>query len=601
MTESKNESKSCEDTTESPVAPIHERWPVTPAQMSVAIERVASCRQATLHSISSLFLGVIGFGMLGAYLELPVKILLELFGGRVDYTTGLWVVAIFLVVALIVAAQRIPMMIRHANRPKLDLIDIDRINDAVTQRPPCRICPVCGDDPFQVSECCKNFPAGWTEEDCQAFWFNLATRKKEAECKLYFDQERGNRGSSMTRPNPGLLDRWPYSWRLALTITIAVLIPLSWWVGIRLYGSGGSMIWYQIGSLPYFLFVPYWLFRRLVPDLGSTGTDDPRSETPRPTCLKCRHRPDAFRDGRCPECGADFADDPPSFGWAWPHNRKRHHLILIALVLLAAFPYLLMIGGFIIENFTGVKNQWSAVVMNSNRYEMVSNDRLIDMLGRPITDRNSYAAGGALRKRSEDLTTEEWDRLARNVTGPGLWTEGGYLNDWAGVILRGKYPQAVPPDATAALGRALWEPSFRIDAAGRNGSSLSWIAEERGWDHHLVVTALRVDGESIPMPETRSWLNAKQDALELPVSADRLQSTAVEIDLILFEYQDINDITSSKRYQTARAEARRNGTPPPIPPTKQPVEFDAEGDPILIPFVWKRSLTRTVNPSAESY
>ncbi|MAC19024.1 MAG: hypothetical protein CMJ23_04970, partial [Phycisphaerae bacterium] len=58
------ESKNCEDTTESAVAPIHERWPVTPAQMSVAFERVASCRQATLHSISSLFLGVIGFGML---------------------------------------------------------------------------------------------------------------------------------------------------------------------------------------------------------------------------------------------------------------------------------------------------------------------------------------------------------------------------------------------------------------------------------------------------------------------------------------------------------------------------------------------------------
>ena len=248
LTESKIESRNREDTTESAVASIHERWPVSPAQMTVAIERVANCRQATLHSVSSLFSGGIAFGMLGAFLELPVKILLELFGVRVDYTTGLWVVAIFLVVALIVAARRFPMMIRHANRPKFDLIEFNRLNDAVTQRPPCRICPVCGGDPFRASGCCKDFPAGWKEDDCQAFWFNLATRKNKPEWKLYFDQERGNRGSSMKRPNPGLLDRWPYSWRLALTITIAVLIPLSWWVGIRLYGSGGSIIWYQIGS-----------------------------------------------------------------------------------------------------------------------------------------------------------------------------------------------------------------------------------------------------------------------------------------------------------------------------------------------------------------
>ena len=36
------------------------------------------------------------------------------------------------------------------------------------------------------------------------------------------------------------------------------------------------------------------------------------------------------------------------------------------------------------------------------------------------------------------------------------------------------------------------------------------------------------------------------------------------------------------------------------PLTEQPVEFDAEGDPVLIPHVWKRSLTRTVTPSEDS-
>lgn len=77
------------------------------------------------------------------------------------------------------------------------------------------------------------------------------------------------------------------------------------------------------------------------------------------------------------------------------------------------------------------------------------------------------------------------------------------------------------------------------------------------------MTALRIDGESIPMPEPRSWLNPKKDALEPAVSTDRLRSTTVEIDQILFKYQDINDITSSKEYRTAQAEARRNGTPPP--------------------------------------
>jgi len=175
LTESKTESKNCQDTTESAVAPIHERWPVTPAQMSVAIERVASCRQATLHSISSVICGVLVFLVLGAFLELPVKILVELLGFPVNHTIGLWIVGFFLVVGLIAFALIIPGLIRHANRSKFDLIDIDRINDAVTQRPPCRICPVCGDDPFQSSGCCKDFPAGWKEDDCQAFWFNLAT------------------------------------------------------------------------------------------------------------------------------------------------------------------------------------------------------------------------------------------------------------------------------------------------------------------------------------------------------------------------------------------------------------------------------------------
>ncbi|MCP4834649.1 MAG: hypothetical protein GY895_07760 [Phycisphaera sp.] len=114
------------------------------------------------------------------------------------------------------------------------------------------------------------------------------------------------------------------------------------------------------------------------------------------------------------------------------------------------------------------------------------------------------------------------------------------------------------------------------------------------------MTAFRIDGESIPMPDSRSWMNPVRDTLELPVSADRLRSSTVEIDLILFNYQDINHITSSKGYQIAQAEARRNGTPPSTPLTERPVEFDAEGDPILIPHVWKRSLTRTVTPGEDS-
>ncbi len=146
----------------------------------------------------------------------------------------------------------------------------------------------------------------------------------------------------------------------------------------------------------------------------------------------------------------------------------------------------------------------------------------------------------------------------------------------------------------------MWEPSFRIDAADGDRSSLSWIYEKHGWNHHLVVTAFRIDGESIPMPDSRSWMNPVRDTLELPVPADRLRSSTVEIDLILFNYQDINHITSSKGYQIAQAEARRNGTPPPTPLTERPVEFDAEGDPILIPHVWKRSLTRTVTPGEDS-
>ena len=597
MTESKNESKNREDTTESAVAPIHERWPVTPAQMSVAIERVASCRQETLHSISSIIWGGLVFLILGAFLELPVKILLELFGFPVNHTIGFWIVAIFLVVVLIAFALRIPGLIQHANRPKFDLIDIDRINDAVTQRPPCRICPVCGDDPFQVSECCKDFPAGWTEDDCQAFWFNLATRKKKGESDLCYRQERGNLGGSMARPKVRFLGRWPRSWRLALTITLVALMPLNWWFGIRLYG--GSVVWYPLCGFWLFALVPSWLFHQLIPDIGSTGTDAARSETLRPTCEKCRYKPDAYRDGRCPECGVDFTEAPPSFRYEWSAGRTRHHLILLALVLLGILPHLLLFGGVISEQLTGMKNRWSSVLPDD--YAMASNDRLIEMLGRPITHTNFSQMNRALRDRSEDLTTDQWDRLARNVTGPGLWTlPNGRLNTWARAILCGSYPQPVPVDALTALDRGLWEPSFQIDVVEKDRSSLSWINEKHDWNHLLVVTALRVDGESIPMPESRSWMNPVRDTLELPVSADRLRSAEVEIDLILFKYQDINAITSSKGYRTALAEARRNGTPPPIPPSKQPVEFDEEDAPILIPHVWKRSLTRTVNPGAES-
>ena len=598
MTESKNSSENCEDTTESAVAPIHERWPVTPAQMSVAIERVASCRQATLHSISSVICGVLVFMILGAFLELPVKILLELFGFPVNHTIGIWIVTLFLVVGLIAFALRIPGLIRHANRPKRDLIDIDRISNAVTQRPPCRICPLCGDDPFQISECCEDFPEGWTEEDCQAFWFNLATRKKDAECNLYFVQERGDLGGSMARPKIRFRGRWPRSWRLALTVALVALMPLNWWLGIRLYG--GSVVWYSMCGFWLFALVPVWLFHRLIPDIGSTGTDAARSETLRPTCEKCRYKPDAFRDGRCPECGVDFTEAPPSFRYQWSAGRARHHLILLALVLLGILPNLLVFGGILSEQLTGMRNRWSSMVLSED-YAMASNDRLIDMLGRPITHKNFSQMNHALRDRSEDLTTDQWDRLARNVTGPGLWTlPNGRLNTWARAILCGSYPQPVPVDALTALDRGLWKPSFQIDVVEQDRSSLSWINEKNGWNHLLVVTGLRVDGNSIPMPDSRSWLKPGRDTIELPVSADRLRSSTVEIELILFKYQDRNAITSSKGYRTALAEARRYGTPPPIPPTKQPVEFDEEGTPILIPHVWKRSLTRTVNPGPES-
>ena len=228
---------------------------------------------------------------------------------------------------------------------------------------------------------------------------------------------------------------------------------------------------------------------------------------------------------------------------------------------------------------------------------MVSDERLIDMMGRPMADLESYRVEEALKKRSIDFGLEHWDQLARAVTNTDIWTDTGSLKDWPMTIVYGKYPHPLPGDAVTGLEDQLWKPEFRIDAAGDDRSRRSWTDMKRAGHQLIVLTEVRIGGATLTLPESRTWLKAEQDEIELPLLPVQLQSSPIEIDLILFHF---NELAAPEHYRRAVQNARRFGSPMPTPPNERIVKFDDRGDPILLDHRWKRSLTRTVTPSEDS-
>ena len=183
------------------------------------------------------------------------------------------------------------------------------------------------------------------------------------------------------------------------------------------------------------------------------------------------------------------------------------------------------------------------------------------------------------------------------MTNTDIWTDTGYLKDWPMTIVYEKYPHPLPGDAVTALEDQLWKPEFRIDAAGDDRSLLSWTDIKRSGFQLIVLTEVRIGDATLTLPESRTWLKAEQDEIELPFSPVQLQSSPVEIDLILFKF---NETAAPEHYQRAIQNARRFGSPMPTPPNERMVKFDDRGDPLLLDHHWKRSLTRTVTPSADS-
>lgn len=585
MTESKNR----EDTTESVVAPIHERWPLTPAEMAVAAQRIRDNRCAHARwswgRLLKPFLIWVGLALL---IELPIKIVLEWVGIVPDPTLFIWLIWLGLLVAMIVAGWRLTGFIRAFHRSRISYHDHEKIMPAIEDREPARVCPICGGDPSVGSPCCQEYPDSWSQDDLHAFWFDIA-HARFGEQHHVFDLRRGRRGESFKQRSDVILRKWSLNVRITMGFLIAACFPIAWIAESSLYASGlfwstGICAWWSV-------FILTWYRNRALPELGRKKLDT--TSPLNPGCRKCKHHPDDRRDGRCPECGTAFSESPPRF---YPSMTDPFNPTVVGMFLLAASPFIIPFVGTVLFVVAGIRNPIPNAAFG-NSYSMVSDERLIGMMGRPMAGLESYRVKEELKTRSIDFDLEHWDQLARAVTNTDIWTDTGYLKDWPMTIVYGKYPHPLPGDAVTALEDQLWKPEFRIDAAGDDRSLLSWTDIKRSGFQLIVLTEVRIGDATLTLPESRTWLKAEQDEIELPFSPVQLQSSPVEIDLILFKF---NETAAPEHYQRAIQNARRFGSPMPTPPNERMVKFDDRGDPILLDHHWKRSLTRTVTPSADS-
>lgn len=575
--------------------------------MAIAADRAETgCIDAKQHGLGWVLMPFLHLVTLGLLLQLPWRIVLDWLR-IVPSNLVLFIPSMLgLVIATFLAARRFPSVIRDARRPASEIFPKTVILEAARHRPPERICPLCGGDPFSDRPCCADRPSSWSPNELHAFWFDCAHPPNDAkgsrgmrlrqrmELSRIFDLQRGRQSETLGNRRRPMLTTCSYHTRLTLGFLVVGSLLIVWFLESTLYGLGA--FWMAIGFTFWgILHLMRNFVDRILPELGWSRARWNGDTSLQPTCCACEHAIDANRTDRCPECGIDFEEFPPNFLHALSPP-PRINLIRWSMTGLMALPFLLYVVG------SDALPVSTILPMSHDEYALVSNKRLVDLMARPRSDRDVYRTQRALKIRSLQFQPEDWDHLARTVSGPALWVGRypGALNPWATEILKGNFPRTVDDEVLASLDRHLWEPAFHIEALTEERSSITWTARNRSDRLHLVVVEMRIDGIPIPLPEPRSWLKADRADMEIPYSADRLRSAEIEMDLILFNYQRSNPTTRTPEYQRAVSEARRSGSPPPITPLEMPVEFDDAGDPILIPHTWRRSLHRTVTtPSTE--